>query len=85
MWIALVLSDLPGACLDLAFLVTFYCGGGFSFSHLCGFFVKFTAVDFRQYPGFFAGSFKTSQRKIERFVFSYFYTGHKVCGSCFYS
>ena len=73
-----VLPDLSRAGFYLALLVAFYCGGSFSFSHLCGFFVKFTPVDFSQYAGFLAGSLKTSQCEIERFIVSYFYTGHRV-------
>ena len=71
-----MLSVLAGTGLPLAFLVALYRRRGFSFSHLCGFFVKFTPVDFSQDPGFFAGALEAAQCEIEWLVFSYFYTGH---------
>jgi len=71
-----ILPVMPGPGFNLAFLVAFYRCGSFSFSHLCGFFVKFPPMDFGQDPGLFAGALEAAQCEIERFVFSYFNTGH---------
>lgn len=65
--------------------MAFYRGGGLAFSHLCGFFVEFPAMDFGEYSGFLTGPLKASQCEIEWFIFSYFYRGHIVCRSCFLS
>jgi len=68
-------SDL-GAGLLL--LPAFDGGSGFAFSDLCGFFVKFAAMDIGQNPGFFACTLETAQRYIERFVISYLDGWHYI-------
>ncbi len=63
--------EAPGFALQLL-LMAFDRGGGFALADRRRLFVELAAAYFGQNACFFAGSFETSQRDVERFVLSDF-------------
>ena len=56
--------------------VTLHCRSRFTLAHSCWLFIELTTSYFSQNTGLFAGSLKTTQRDIKRFVFFHFNIWH---------